>query len=149
MPSRSVAREFLGQRRIAVVGVSRNKDDFSRLVFKKFQDRGYEVYAVNPAGESTESMQFYPSVRDLPEPVDGALLMVPATRSESVIRDCQAAGIRRVWLYGSGHQGGSVSPEAMALARSTGMSVVDGICPLMFIGGFPHNIHRWFTHFEP
>jgi uncharacterized protein len=148
MPSRSVAREFLNQHRIAIVGVSRNKDDFSRLVYKKFQDSGYELYAVNPTAESTESMHYYRSVRDLPDPVDGALVMVPAAQSAGVVQDCQAAGIRRVWLYRSSGQG-SVSPEAVALARSAGMAVVDGACPFMFLGSFPHKIHRLFTHFDP
>lgn len=148
MPSRSVVREFLNQRRIAVVGVSRNKDDFSRLMYKQFQASGYQVYAVNPAAESTDSMHYYRSVRDLPEPVDGALVMVPAAQSAAVVQDCQAAGIRRVWLYRAAGEG-SVSPEAVALARSAGMALVDGACPFMFIGSFPHKIHRLFTHFEP
>jgi len=148
MPSKSIAREFLNQRRIAVVGVSRDKDDFSRLMYKKLQDTGHQVYAINPNAESTESMRYYRSLRDLPEPVDGALVMVPAAQSAAVVQDCQATGIRRVWLYQATGQG-SVSPEAVALARSAGMAVVDGACPFMFIGSFPHKIHRLFAHLEP
>lgn len=149
MPSRSVAREFLNQHRIAVIGVSRNKDDFSRLMYRKFQDSGYEVFAVNPMAVSTESMHYYRSVRDVPAPVDGALVMVPAAQAAAVVRDCQAAGIRRVWLYSTGGKDGAVSPEAVALARSAGMAVMDGTCPFMFLGSFPHKIHRLFTHFDP
>jgi predicted CoA-binding protein len=148
MPSRSVAQEFLSQRRIAVVGVSHSKDDFSRLLYKKMQDLGYQLYAVNPNAGSTESLHYYRSLRDLPEPVDGALVMVPAAQSAAVVQDCQAAGIRRVWLYRANGQG-AVSPEAVALARSAGMAVVDGACPFMFFGSFPHKIHRLFVRFEP
>jgi predicted CoA-binding protein len=93
-------------------------------------------------------MHYYRSLRDLPEPVDGALILVPPAQSAAVVRDCQAAGIRRVWLHRGAGQG-SVSPEAVALARSAGMALVDGACPFMFLGGFPHNIHRLFRHFDP
>lgn len=81
MSSQSVAREFLSQRRIAVVGISRNEKDFSRSVYKRFLQKGHEVYAVNPNAESTEGMRYYRSVRDLPGPVDGALVMIPPTES--------------------------------------------------------------------
>lgn len=74
--------------------------------------------------------------------------LAPAAQSAAVVQDCQAAGIRRVWLHRGGGEG-SVSPEAVALARSAGMAVVDGACPFMFLGGFPHNIHRLFVRFEP
>jgi predicted CoA-binding protein len=148
MPSRSVAREFLDQRRIAIVGVSRNKDDFSRLVYKKMQDTGYQLYAINPNADSTESMRYYRSLRELPGPVDGALIMVPATESAAVVRDCEAAGIRRVWLYRASGEG-AVSADAVTLARSAGLAVVDGACPFMFFGCFPHKIHRFFTRFDP
>lgn len=149
MPSLRVAREFLNQRRIAVVGVSRTKDDFSRKVYKKLQDTGHETYAINPNAESTESMRFYRSLRDLPGPVDGAMVMVPAARSAAVVQDCLAAGITRVWLHGNGVEGGSVSPEAVALARSAGIALVDGACLFMFLGGFVHKIHRLCARFDP
>ncbi|HWI65395.1 MAG TPA: CoA-binding protein [Symbiobacteriaceae bacterium] len=148
MPSLSVAREFLKQRRIAVVGVSRDPHDFSRLLYKKMLGSGYQLYAVNPTAESTESIRYFRSVRDLPEAVDGALLMVPAAQSEAVVQECLAAGIRRVWLYRANGQG-AVSPEAVALARSAGIAVVDGACPFMFLGSFPHKIHRLFVRFDP
>jgi predicted CoA-binding protein len=149
MPSQHVAREFLNQHRIAVVGVSRNPKDISRSVYKKLVKTGHEVYAVNPNAESTDSMPFYPSVRDLPRPVDGALIMVPSTASAAVVQDCQSAGVRRIWLYGTGFQGGSVSPEAVALARAAGMVLVDGACPFMFVGFLPCRIHRLCAHLDP
>ena len=43
------ARAFLGARRIAVVGVSRNEKDFSRYVLRELARRGHDVVPVNPA----------------------------------------------------------------------------------------------------
>jgi hypothetical protein len=70
--------------------------------------------------------------------------MTPATRTEGVVRDCVAAGVRRVWLHrGAGE--GAESPSALALCRAEGLSVVHGLCPFMaFSGaGFPHRLHAF------
>jgi hypothetical protein len=59
-----------------------------------------------------------------------------------VVRDCADAGIRRVWMYRVGGQGG-VSPEAVEFCRKNGIDVVEGYCPYMFLPStaFPHRAH--------
>ena len=42
-------RDFLAQRRIAFVGLSRDPKHFSRVVFREMSQRGYDVVPVNPA----------------------------------------------------------------------------------------------------
>lgn len=148
MPSQAVIDEFLQQKRIAIVGVSRKTQEFPNTVFRKLRERGYQVLPVNQSASEVEGVPCYPSVRDLPEPVDGVIVMVPAARAAAVVADCEAAGIRRVWLH-KGAGVGSVSPEAVAAARKAGMSLVDGACPHMFFGGWLHNCHRYFTRLDP
>ena len=49
----------------------------------------------------------------------------------TVVRECAAAGVKRVWMHRSyGH--GSVSAAATAYGREHGITVIDGGCPLMF-----------------
>ena len=43
MTVRADIDEFLGRKRLLVVGVSRNAMDFTRIVFREFQQRGYEI----------------------------------------------------------------------------------------------------------
>ena len=148
MPSLAVIDEFLKQKRIAVVGVSRNPREFPNGVFRKLRESGYDVVPVNRNATEVEGVPCYPSVRDLPGPVDGVLVMVPAAQAAAVVQDCQSAGVQRVWLYKGGGPG-AVSPEAVALARRAGMALVDGACPWMFLGGWFHQIHRFFTRFDP
>lgn len=147
MPSRKAIDEFLKQKRIAVVGVSRDPQQFQNGVFRKLKESGYEVVPVNPATAEVEGVPCYPSVQAVPQPVDGVLVMVSASRAAAVVRDCQAAGVKRVWLH-RGAGTGAVSPEAVALARQAGMSLVDGACPLMFLGGGLHKVHKFFTHIQ-
>lgn len=148
MPSQAVIDDFLKQKRIAVVGVSRNTQDFPNGIFRKLRESGYEVVPVNKHATELEGAPCYPSVREVPGQVDGVLVMVPAAHSASVVQDCQAAGVRRVWLHRGAGQG-AVSPEAVALARESGMALVDGACPWMFLGGWFHQLHRYFTRIDP
>lgn len=149
MPSCAVIEDFLKQKSLAVVGVSRNPNEFANGVFRKLKQSGYKVYPVNRDAVEVEGGLSYTSVRVLPEPVDGVLVMVPAEQSASVVQDCQAGGVTRVWLHRGAGQG-AVSPEAVKLARQAGMAVVDGACPYMFLDkAVFHRIHRFFTRLDP
>lgn len=52
-------------------------------------------------------------------------------RAEATVREAAELGINRVWMHRS-VDAGSVSPEAAALGRQQGMTVIEGGCPLMF-----------------
>ena len=69
MASRAVIDDFLKQKRLAVVGVSRNPKEFSNGVFRKLKASGYEVLPVNRNASEVEGEPCYASVRDLPGPV--------------------------------------------------------------------------------
>ena len=136
------ARTFLASRRIAVVGVSRDEKDFSRFLFRELVGRGLDVVPVNPALAEAEGRPGYPRVADVAPPPDAALLLVPAARAVEAVRDCLAAGVRRVWFHRGGGPG-AASGEALALCRESGVEVVEGLCPFMALPGaaFPHRLH--------
>lgn len=125
-------QDFLAQRRLALVGLSRDPADFSRVVWKELQSRGYALQAVNPAGGEIDGQPVFPDLASLPEPVDGALVMTPPAASAAVVRAAAAAGIRRVWLHRGAGQG-AVSEDAVAEGRAAGLSLVVGECPMMFL----------------
>lgn len=131
---------FLRQERLALVGASHDPKDFSRAVMRELLDAGYEVVPINPRGGTIEGRTAYARLTDLPEPVGGALVMTPAGASEGVVRDAAAAHIPRVWLHRGGGPG-STSPEAVRAAHDLGLSVVDGECPMMFVGR--SRVHRF------
>jgi uncharacterized protein len=123
---------FLAHHRIAMVGVSRNPQDFSRAVFRELATRGYEVVPVNPLAETVEDRACYPRVQSIEPPVEVALIMTAAAETERVVHDCVDAGIRQVWMHKGGGQG-SASKLAVAYCREKGIRVVEGYCPLMFL----------------
>jgi len=135
--------DFLAQKRIAMVGVSREPKEFSGMLFKELSKRGYDMVPVNPATSEILGRTCYACVQDIQPPVDAAILMTSPAVTESVVRDCVEAGIRRVWMYRAGGRG-AVSPAAVEFCRAHDMQVVPGECPFMFLpnAGF-HSVHTF------
>lgn len=131
--------------RLAFAGLSTHEQDFSRAIFKELVERGYDVVPVNPHAEVIAERPAFPTVAAIPDPVQWVLVMTPPDASVAVVADAHAAGVDHVWLH-RGVGRGAVSPEAVALAKEHGMTLVAGECPLMFLGkpGFPHNVHAFF-----
>jgi hypothetical protein len=120
--------DFLAQKRIAMIGVSRNPKDFSAALFQEFRRCGYDMVPVNPKVPEVMGQPCYARVQDIQPPVDGALLMTKPEITDEVVTDCAAAGIRRVWMYRAGGKG-AVSLKAVAFCQEHGIQVIPGQCP--------------------
>lgn len=131
-PLRELADEFLAQRRIAVVGVSRRGAEAANIVYKKLRDTGYEVFAVNPNTDKVEGDRCYPELSEIEGGVDAAVIATHPDVTLDVVRDCAACGIDRVWMHRS-FGTGSVSADAVALCHQQGINVIAGACPMMFV----------------
>jgi predicted CoA-binding protein len=132
MSSMSTIQDFLAQDRVAVVGVSRERKDFSRTLFQEFCKHGYDAVAVNPQLTDIDGVPCFAHLRDIKPPVDAAILMTSPRVTEEVVHECAEAGIPRVWMYRAGGEG-AVSEDAVRFCESHGMTVVPGECPLMFL----------------
>ncbi len=142
--SRAAVDGFLALKRIAIVGVSSQEKDFSRTIFRKFSERGYDVVPVNPAIAEAEGRRCYARLSDVSPAPEGVLLMTPPAVSEQVVEECVTLGIRNVWLHRGAGQG-AVSIGAVKTCKDHGIDVVAGECPFMFLEGshFPHKLHLW------
>ena len=133
-------QNFLAQKSLAVIGVSRNKNEFANSAYRLLKSRGYTVYPVNPYTEHIEDDKCYPSIKSLPEPVDGALVMLPPQKTMQVLPEIAEAGIKNIWL-----QQRTDSPQAIQFCKDRKINVVYGECIMMFSEplDFPHRLHRW------
>ena len=142
MNTLATIRDFLNQNRLAVVGVSQHANDFSRMLFREFRKRGYDVIPVNPAAQQIEGRPCFANLRDVQPPVSTVLLMTTPAVTEAVVRDCADSGVQRVWMYRTGGTG-AVSAEAVRFCESKGITVIPGECPLMFLpdAAWFHRLH--------
>ncbi len=145
---KSLAEDFLAQKRIAVAGVSRTAGTATgNVIYRRFRDRGYEVYAVNPNADSVEDDPCYPNLKALPVKVDGLVIATAPDATEQLVQECAEVGIPRVWIHHNRMFGtGSSSESAVAFCQENDIMVIPGGCPLMFgetADGF-HKCMRWF-----
>jgi predicted CoA-binding protein len=139
--------EFLAQKRIAVAGVSRNDGGHpaANLIYRRLKTTGHDVFPVNPHMQAFDGDRCFPDVQSIPGGVDGVVIVTRPETTERIVRDCDSAGIRRVWMHQSLAKGSSVSPGAVAYCRQHDISVIAGACPMMYGDGVDvgHTCMRW------
>ncbi|MHB1132972.1 MAG: CoA-binding protein [Chloroflexota bacterium] len=142
MRNRSATRaeidEFYAQKRLAVVGVSRDEKDWSRLVFRELRKLGYDAVPVNPAASELDGVRCYAKLADVAPAVDGALVLLPDAAAEAAAREAVQAGIKRLWLRND-------VPAAHDLCQKADTALIAGYCPFMFMPGAPffHQFHAF------
>jgi predicted CoA-binding protein len=140
MVPRSVIDEFLAQKSLAVVGVSRSGAGFGNAVRRDLRKKGYEVHVVHPTAEAIEGEPCAKSLAEVAGKVGGMVLVTPPAETEKLVREAAELGIPRVWM-----QQGAESDDAVATCHERGVQVVHGECILMFAepAGWMHRAHRW------
>lgn len=140
MVTKSTIDDFLSQKKIAVLGVSRDGKKFGNVIFRDMKKKGYQVFPINPNTDNVEGEKCYPNLSSLPEKVDGVIVNVPPAVTKEVVAEAASIGIKRIWL-----QQGSESESAIQLCRENQLQFIHGECILMFAEpvGFGHRVHRW------
>lgn len=131
---------FVGQEKLAVVGVSRKKNKFGNTLFRELKKKGYTVFPVNANADTIEGEKCYPDLKSLPDKVGGAVIVVPPAQTETVVKDAAEAGIKRVWM-----QLGSESDTAIDFCKENDITVIANECIFMFADPVNsiHKFHRW------
>jgi len=119
-------REFMAQKKFAVVGATDNPEKYGHQVLINLKKRDYEVYPVNPRLETIEGIKCYAALSDLPVTVDVVDFVVPPTATESILKECLELGLDRIWL-----QPGSESEAAIRFCQENKLKVVHDVCVMM------------------
>src|ERR1700743_1787787 len=95
---------LLRPRSVAMIGASRDPKALGGRPLGFMASYGYQgrVYPVNGSAPEVQGVPAYASIKDVPEPVDLALVMVRAELVAGVLRDCAAAGVRVAVVVSSG-----------------------------------------------
>jgi acetyltransferase len=130
-----VLDEFFSPRSVAVVGVSREEGKVGHYIFDNLLGAGFPgaVYPVNPKAADVHGHVCYPSVADIPDPVDLAIIVVPAGAVSGVIEECGQRGISAVIVISAGFKetgpaGAALEREMLATAAQYGIRILGPNC---------------------
>ncbi|MEI8176387.1 MAG: CoA-binding protein [Candidatus Omnitrophota bacterium] len=120
--------EYRGKR-IAVIGVSDNREKFGSRIFRDLLAAGYDVAGVNKRGGQACGKPVYRSLREIGAVPELVITVVPPAITEHIAVECGELGVREIWM-----QPGSSSPKAVAVARAAGITVIDSRCFMVEVG---------------
>jgi hypothetical protein len=140
MVPRNSITDFLSQKKLAVIGVSRDPNQFANCAYRFLKTHGYKVYPINPKAAQVEGDPCFPNIASLPQKVDSALVVLPPEKTMKVLPEITEAGIKHIWL-----QQQTESPEAIQFCKDRKINLVYGECIMMFSEplAIPHRLHRW------
>ncbi len=141
--------EFLAAKRIAVAGVSRDRNQAANAVFRRLRETGHQVVPINPNATEVEGQRCYPNLESVPEPIDAVVIATHPAASAEVVRQAAERGVKTVWFHRS-FGDGSVSAEAIAACQKLEVRAIVGGCPLMYCGNVDigHRCFRWWLNFR-
>ena len=126
-----LVKDFMAQKRIAVVGVSDKRETGCNMAYKKFKTAGYQVYAVNPRISVYEGDPCYPDLKSLPEKPEAVFILANPKVTDQIVQQCVELGVKHVWMHcmmgtkpGLATSMSSVSPEAVRMCRENGIAVI-------------------------
>src|SRR6202521_4110321 len=126
---------FFSPHSVAVVGATERTGSVGRTVMWNLVTNpfGGTVFPVNPESAQVLGVKAYETVAAIAEPVDLAVIVMPAERVPGVIRECAAAGVRGAIIISagfneSGAEGARLEQEVLSIARQTRMRIVGPNC---------------------
>jgi acetyl coenzyme A synthetase (ADP forming)-like protein len=131
----AAVRRFLEPRSVAVIGASRDRGTVGGEIFHNLLETGFSgvVYPVNPAAEVVQSVRAYPSITEVPDGVDLAVIAVPSGAVNAVARECAAKSVPSLVVISAGFA--EVGPEGQArqrelveICRTAGMRLIGPNC---------------------
>jgi acetyl coenzyme A synthetase (ADP forming)-like protein len=122
-------------RSVAVIGASRRRGTLSGEIFHNLLSHGFNgaVYPVNPGAEVIQSVRAYARLGDIPDPVDLAVIVVPAAEVPAAVDDCVAKQVGAVLVITAGFAevgdaGRAVQEQLVEKLRRAGIRMVGPNC---------------------
>jgi acetyl coenzyme A synthetase (ADP forming)-like protein len=120
---------------VAVIGASRDHTSIGGRLLRNLLINGFTgpVYPVNPRAPYVHSILAYPSVLDIPNPVDLAVIIVPAPAVRNALEECGRKGVRGAIIISAGfseadEEGAAREAAVLTSARRSGMRLVGPNC---------------------
>ncbi|HPH98158.1 MAG TPA: acetate--CoA ligase family protein [Anaerolineaceae bacterium] len=126
---------FFAPRGVALLGTSASPNKLSHGILKNLVEGPYKggVYPVNPRYTEILGIPCYPNVASVPDPVDLAVLALPAPAIPETLEACGKRGIKAVVIISGGFkeigpEGETIEKNLVNIARQYGMRLVGPNC---------------------
>ncbi len=126
---------FFNPQGVAVIGASANPQKLSYGVVRNLKEHGYPgpIYPVNPKGGEILGLKVYPSIGAVPDPIELAVIMVPAPFVEGVLQECGERGLKAIIIITGGFreagpEGAAAEKRLKEIAQSYGMRIIGPNC---------------------
>ncbi len=126
---------FFAPAGVAVIGASRDPAKVGGAVVSNLIDGGYTgvIYPVNPHASEIVGLPAYASIADVPDPVDLAVIVVPAAAAVDAVAQCAARGVTSVIVISAGFResgpgGAAIERDLLAAARAGGVRILGPNC---------------------
>ena len=136
----NMVKDFLAQKKIAVVGVSDKRETGCNMAYNKFKENGYQVFAVNPRISTFNGEPCYPDLISIPDKPEAVFILASPKVTDQIVQQCADLGIKHVWMHcmmgtkpGLAQSMTSVSQEAVEVCNANGITVIPGSCPNQFL----------------
>lgn len=120
---------------IGIIGTSRKKGTLGREILHNLLTYGFNgpIYPINPHAEYVHSMKCYPSILDIPYPVDLAIIVVPKHIVKNVLIECGKKGVKGVVVITAGfkevgEKGEEHEKELVKILRKYDMRMIGPNC---------------------
>ncbi len=120
---------------IAVIGASGTRGKLGWNVFTNLVCHNFEgkLYPINPKAEKIHGIKAYPRISDVPEPVDVAIILVSASVTPDVVKECCDCGIKYIVVESAGfaemgEEGRRLEQEMKLIADSYGVRLLGPNC---------------------
>ena len=120
---------------LAVVGASKTPGKVGHDIFVNILKGGYRgtLYPVNPKARSVSSVKAYPTISDIPDSVDLAMIILPPRPALTAVKEAIEKGIKGVVIVSAGFrevggEGLEIENTIVGLCREAGVRVVGPNC---------------------
>jgi acetyltransferase len=120
---------------VAIIGASADPTKLSHGVVRNLKEHGYQgpIYPVNPKGGEILGLQVYPSILDVPDPVELGVVMIPAPIVPAVLKECGERGLGAVIVITGGFreagpEGADLEHELAEIADHFDMRLIGPNC---------------------
>ena len=128
-------RELFYPKSIAVIGASGTRGKLGWNVFSNLISHDFkgELYPINPKAESILGVKAYPRISAVGKPIDVAVILVQASMTPEVVRECCDCGVKYVIVESAGfaemgEEGRRIEEEMKAITDAYGVRLLGPNC---------------------